>query len=366
MIALIREMVECESPSDNPPAVKRFVDLVSGAVAGMASVRTFSGGRFGPHLLCEFVPRKARGAPILVLGHSDTVWPLGTLKQMRFGRDKDRLWGPGVLDMKAGIAFFIFAMKALLELDSPPERRVRLLLTSDEEMGSESSRPLIERVARRSALVLVLEPGTGLDGRLKTARKGVGAYTLTVHGRAAHAGVDFSAGASAVLELARQIGRIAALTDLRRGVTVNPGVICGGARSNVVASEARAEIDIRVPRLRDAAALERRFRALRPFDRRCRIEISGGLNRPPMERSRGIVRLFRQAQETARNLGVELRESSTGGGSDGNFTAALGVPTLDGLGAVGEGAHALNESVLIDRMADRTALLAGLLLSLEP
>lgn len=366
MIALIREMVECESPSDNPPAVKRFVDLVSSAVAGMASARTFSGGRFGPHLLCEFAPRKAKEPPILVLGHSDTVWPLGTLKQMPFGRNQGRLWGPGVLDMKAGIALFIFAMKALRELDSPPARRVRLLLTSDEEAGSESSRPLIERMARRSALVLVLEPGTGLDGRLKTARKGVGAYTLTVRGRASHAGVDFSAGASAVLELARQISRIAGFTDPRGGVTVNPGVISGGTRSNVVASEARAEIDIRVPRLRDAAILERRFRALRPLDGRCRIEISGGLNRPPMERSPGIVRLFRQAQETARKLGVELEESSTGGGSDGNFTAALGVPTLDGLGAVGEGAHAPNESVLIDRMADRTALLAGLLLSVEP
>jgi glutamate carboxypeptidase len=209
--------------------------------------------------------------------------------------------------------------------------------------------------------VLVLEPGTGLSGKLKTARKGVGMFHVTVHGKAAHAGVDFAAGASAIVELARQIERIAGFTDLERGVTVNPGVIAGGTRSNVIAEAARAEVDVRVPRLRDAASLVRKFHALKAFDKRCRLEIDGGLNRPPMERTAGTVRLFRLAQKLGSELGMTVEESHTGGGSDGNFTAALGVATLDGLGAAGEGAHAWNESILIGPMAHRTALLARLL-----
>jgi glutamate carboxypeptidase len=263
--------------------------------------------------------------------------------------------------MKAGIAFFIFAVRALRDLDIAVPHKVALQVNSDEEVGSESSRALTEKNAARSQAVLVLEPGTGLAGKLKTARKGVGGFTVTVRGRASHAGVDFEAGASAIVELSRQIERIAQFVDLKRGITVNPGVISGGTRSNVVAAEASAQIDIRVLRLKDAAALERKFRALRPFDKRCSIAVTGGLNRPPMERSAGIVRLFRTAQKLARELGVEIEESLTGGGSDGNFTAAMGVPTLDGLGAVGEGAHAVNESILVDRIADRTALLAKLL-----
>ena len=283
---------------------------------------------------------------------------------MPFRQAEGRLWGPGVLDMKAGIAFFIFAARSLRELDIPVASRVVLQVNSDEEVGSESSRALTEKNAAKSKAVLVLEPGTGLKGKLKTARKGVGDYTVTVRGRASHAGVDFNAGASAVLELARQIDHIASFTELERGVTVNPGVISGGTRSNVVAAEARAEIDIRVMQLKDAPRLEKRFRGLKPFDNRCTIDVTGGLNRPPMERSAGIVKLFRTAQTLASDLGVKLEESMTGGGSDGNFTAALGVPTLDGLGAVGEGAHAPNESILVDRIADRTALIAKLLVAL--
>jgi glutamate carboxypeptidase len=234
-------------------------------------------------------------------------------------------------------------------------------LNSDEEVGSESSRPLTEKNAQQSKAVLVLEPGTGLEGKLKTARKGVGDYTIKVRGRASHAGVDFSAGASAILELARQIDRVAAFTHMEHGITVNPGVISGGTRSNVVAAEAQVEVDIRVMKLKDAPALEKRFRSLKPFDRRCTIEVTGGLNRPPMERSAGIARLFKTAQKLGGELGVTVEESMTGGGSDGNFTAALGVPTLDGLGGVGEGAHAANESILVGRSADRTALIAKLL-----
>jgi glutamate carboxypeptidase len=359
IVALIREMVECESPSDDPAAVNRFVDLLGDVSPSCARLKTVPGGRFGRHVVCEFdLFGKKKQGQILALGHSDTVWPLGTLACMPFQQRDGRLWGPGVLDMKAGIAFFIYAMRILRDLEIPVVHKVVMQINSDEEVGSQSSRALTEKNAKRSQAVLVLEPASGLDGKLKTARKGIGDYTVTVRGKATHSGLDFSGGASAILELARQIEKIAAFTDLRRGITVNPGLVSGGTRVNVVAAEARAAVDMRIRRLRDAAALDRKFHALRPVDKRCTIEISGGLNRPPLERSPGVVRLFRQAQALAREMGVELGESMVGGGSDGNFTAALGIPTLDGLGAVGEGAHALNESILVDRIADRTALLA--------
>lgn len=362
MVSLCRELVECESPSDDPGAVARFVELVCDKVAGIANVRRFLGGRFGPHLQCEFdLPGGNKEGQILALGHSDTVWPVGTLQQMPFREAEGRLWGPGVLDMKAGIVLLLCAVRALRELDLPVTRRLVMQLNSDEEVGSDSSRPLTEEEARRSAAVLVIEPATGLEGKLKTARKGVGDYTIVVHGKAAHSGLDFTAGASAVVELAKQIQKIARFTRMERGMTVNPGVISGGTRPNVVAAEARAEIDMRVMRMKDAAVLDRKFHRLRPVDPRCRIEVSGGLNRPPMERSEGVVELFRRAQAVAAGMGIELEESLSGGGSDGNFTAALGVPTLDGLGAVGEGAHAPHESILVERMAERAALLAGLL-----
>jgi glutamate carboxypeptidase len=362
IVALIREFVECESPSDHPASVNRFTDLLAERIKDMAHVRTYAGGNaYGKHIRCEFaLPGAKKQGQILALGHSDTVWPLGTLGTMPLRQSKGRLWGPGVFDMKGGLAFFIFAMRALWELEVPVLRNVILQVNSDEEIGSPSSRPLTEDAARESAAVLVLEPGTGLDGKLKTARKGVGDYAITVRGRAAHAGVDFSNGASAILEMSRQIEKIAGFTRLDRGITVSPGVIQGGTRSNVIPAECRAEIDVRIPRASGRAYLERRFASLEPFDKRCTIEVSGGLNRPPMERSAGTRALFRKAKALAAELSVSLEESSTGGGSDGNFTAALGVPTLDGLGAVGEGAHAANESILIDRIADRTALLAKL------
>lgn len=365
IISLIRQMVECESPSDSAEAVNRFVELVADSASGLARTKTVAGGGFGKHLVCEMqLPGRRKNGSILALGHSDTVWPIGTLRGMPFREASGRLWGPGVLDMKSGIAFFLFAARALRELEIPVGSRVLLQLNSDEEVGSASSRPLTEKNAAASQAVLVLEPGTGMEGKLKTARKGVGSYTVTARGRASHAGVDFQAGASAVLELARQINHIASFTQLERGVTVNPGVMAGGTWSNVVAAEAHAEIDIRVLKRKDAPALDKKFRSLKPFDRRCSIEVAGGLNRPPMERSEGIVKLFRLAQRLAKELGVSVEESLTGGGSDGNFTAALGIPTLDGLGGVGEGAHAVNESILVDRIADRTALLAKLIAAL--
>jgi glutamate carboxypeptidase len=365
MVALLKALVETETPSGEAAAISRFAGVLGDALSGLGRVKKIDGGAWGPHLLCDFkLPGRPQQGRLLALGHSDTVHPFGSLAAMPFRQAEGRLWGPGVFDMKAGLVFLVFAARALRELGIPVRRKLALLVNSDEEVGSPSSRPVTEAQARQSAAVLVLEPATGLEGKLKTARKGVGDYVITVRGRAAHAGLDFERGASAVLELARQIERVAGFTDLARGITVNAGVIAGGTRTNVVPAEARAEIDVRVVRLRDAAALDRKFRGLRPFDKRCTVEVTGGLNRPPMERSAAGARLFRLAQLAAGELGIEIEESLSGGGSDGNFTAALGVATLDGLGAVGEGAHTPGECILTDRMAERTALLAKLIAGL--
>jgi glutamate carboxypeptidase len=357
LVQLIREFVECESPSDSAISLRRFMDLLGDSISDIARCRLTPEHA----LVCKFqLPGRKKDGQVLALGHADTVWPLGTLKTMPFRRAQGRLWGPGVLDMKAGLAAFIFAMRGLQEREVPVDHEVVLLVNPDEETGSKSSRAGTEALARKSKAVLVLEPGTGLDGKVKTARKGIGAWHLKVQGIAAHAGVDFEKGASAVLELARQLEHISAFTDLERGVTVNPGVVSGGTRSNVIAAEASAEIDIRVPTLAAAKSLDHKFRALKPFDKRCTLTLTGGLNRPPMERSKGIAALFNLARGLAAELGIDLEESSTGGGSDGNFTAALGIPTLDGLGAVGEGSHAAHESILLDRLPGRVALLASL------
>ena len=358
-VNLIRRLVECESPSGDAAALARLADLIAEETAGLASTRRWPGG----HIRCDFdLPGRRRSGRLLALGHIDTVWPVGTLDTMPFEERDGRLWGPGVLDMKSGIAFFLTAMRVLRDLNLPASRRVSLLLVADEEVGSQTSRAITEREAKRSDAVLVLEPGTGLEGKLKTARKGVGDYVITVHGRAAHSGIDFAAGASAVVEVARQIERVAALSDPARGVTLNPGIVEGGTRVNVVAAKARVHVDLRVWRMADARRVDRVLRRLKPVDPRCRIEVTGGLNRPAMERTKGVVRLFRLARGLAKGLGVDLEESSTGGASDGNFTAGLGIPTLDGLGGVGEGAHAPHESILVDRITDRTALLAKLAL----
>ena len=360
-IELIQEMVRIESPSDDPAALGRFASWFRGMAEERfgARVKTARGG----HLLCEFpLPGRRRyGGRILILGHYDTVWPMGTLTRMPCVERDGRLWGPGVLDMKGGVALALMAVKALRELETKVPARVLLQLNADEETGSHSSRALTEKNALASRAVLVIEPGTGLSGKLKTARKGVGDYHIRVKGRASHAGVDFESGASAVLELSRQLLKVAEFTDIAKGITVNPGVVAGGTRSNVVAAEATAHVDIRIAKLRDAKPLDEKFRALKPFDKRCSIQVEGGLNRPPMERTKGVAGWFREAERRGREMEVEVEESATGGGSDGNFTAALGVPTLDGLGAVGEGAHAANENMLVDRIADRVALLAGLL-----
>jgi glutamate carboxypeptidase len=296
----------------------------------------------------------------MILGHLDTVWPIGTLATMPLVKTKEKLAGPGVLDMKAGVAMAFAALELLAEADLLT-REVVLLLTSEEEIGSPASRPLIEELAQSCAAVYVLEAAQGLA--CKTARKGTGDFRIDVYGVAAHSGVDFDKGASAVTELARMIETISGWTDRKRGLTVSVGVIGGGSKTNVVPAHAFAQVDVRIARKADGPRIERRFLSLKLKDRRCTMVLSGGINRPPMERKAGVVRLYKRARTLAAGLGFALDEASTGGASDGNFTAALGVPTLDGLGAVGAGAHAAHEHLLLEHLAPRTALLAALLSS---
>lgn len=361
MVGLIRHLVERESPSGNKATVDKLGQYLAQEFKRAGGRVTFHPQKkFGDHLQVEF--RAGSDArPLLLLGHFDTVWDVGTLRSMPFLVNQGRLWGPGVYDMKTGIAQMLFAIRALQESNGGLPRPVTVLLVTDEEVGSDTSRRITESVAKKSAAVLVCEPSQGKQGALKTWRKGVGDYAVRVTGRGAHSGVDFEAGESAILEMAHQVLRIAGFTDLARGLTVNPGVIRGGTRTNVVAAEAVCEVDVRIKQLADAKLIEERFRSLRPVNRACRIEVTGGINRPPMERSEGVVRLWELAQQAAEALRMPITEAGTGGGSDGNFTAALGVPTLDGLGPVGEGAHATHESVELNHIAPRTALLALLI-----
>jgi glutamate carboxypeptidase len=360
----IRHLVEIESPSDDKAAVDRCVDAVAEMTTGIGGrVRRHRQRGFGDVLELRFgFSAKGAGerAPLMLLGHLDTVWPLGTLTDMPFRIAKGRAWGPGVLDMKAGVAMGLTALSALRETETL-DRPVIFLLNGDEEVGSTVSRAITEKLARECAAVFVLEPAQGPGGAYKTARKGVGGYTVRVRGVAAHAGVDFERGHSAIHELAWQLEKVRGFTELDRRLTVNAGVIRGGTRTNVIAAEAEAEVDVRIARAKDAARIDRKFRSLRVRDRGCVLHVEGGMNRPPMERSRATVGLFRRAATFAAQIGFELTEASTGGGSDGNFTAALGVATLDGMGAVGEGAHASHESVVLKDLVPRTTLLAEMI-----
>jgi glutamate carboxypeptidase len=361
MLRELRELVELESPSTDKSATDKLgvrLRAMFEALGGRVTVHPQA--RYGDHLQVEFAG--GPGRPAMLLGHFDTVYELGTLASMPFQLEKGRAYGPGVYDMKAGIVMMMHAIRALREAnDGALPRPVRIWLVTDEEVGSESSRETTERLARQSDAVFVLEPSQGSKGALKTARKGVGSYTVTVRGVASHSGVDFEKGQSAIVELAHQIMQIAGFTELKRGITVNPGVVRGGTRTNVIAAEATVEVDVRVSRMQDAARLEKRFRKLRTKNKKCKLEISGGVNRPPMERTKAVAGLYFQASDIAKQLGFKVEEKSTGGGSDGNFTAAAGVPTLDGLGAVGEGAHASHESISVGELPRRAALLAGLL-----
>lgn len=354
----LRELVEVESPSEDKAAVDRAGELVVRWAEELgATVKRYRQREFGDVLEIRF-GRAARGKKrSLILGHLDTVWPMGTLKTMPWREAEGKLFGPGVLDMKVGVVMALEAIAALQALGEQPA--VTLLLVSEEEIGSPVSRAITEKIAAECAAVFVLEPAQGLA--YKTARKGVGHYELRVEGVGAHAGVDFERGHSAVREMARLVEQVSGFTDLSKGRTVNVGVIAGGTRSNVIAAECRAEVDVRIAKASDAKAVERLFRQLRTTDKACRLTVSGGINRPPMERKSGTVALFRKAQRLAKELGFVLQEAATGGGSDGNFTAALGVPTLDGMGAVGLGAHAAHEHVEVKYLVERTAMLAGML-----
>ncbi len=369
MLEDLAALVSIESPSEDKAAVDQASRLVAGWFEDVGGkIRWHRQKKFGDLLEARFsaMARRskthagARTKPILLLGHLDTVWPMGTLAKMPFRVAKGKAFGPGVYDMKAGAVMALHALAMLRERQAQTTPVV-VLLVSDEEIGSPVSRALTEKLARECSGVFVLEPSQGPQGAYKTARKGVGDYSIHVRGVAAHSGVDFEKGHSAVLELARLIERISRFTDLKSGLTVNPGTICGGTRTNVIAAEAQAEVDVRIARMRDALRVEKLFRGLRATDQACTLTITGGMNRPPMERSRGTVALFQQAKGLANAMGFALEEASTGGGSDGNFTAALGIPTLDGMGAVGEGAHATHESIMLSELAKRTALLAAMI-----
>jgi glutamate carboxypeptidase len=358
MVDAVREMVVRESPTNNKPACDALCSHLAanfGSLGGKIKIHRQRNA--GNHLQVDFQgPRQRR--PILFLGHFDTVYELGTLKTMPWREEKGRLSGPGVFDMKSGIAQMMFAIRALHVTGGLP-RPVKVLLVSDEEGGSVTSRAVTERLAKQCAAVLVCEP-SGPGGALKTARKGVGSFTVKVTGRAAHSGLDFEKGHSAIVELAHQIQAITGLTDLKRGITLNVGIIRGGTRTNVVAAEATAEVDLRIAQRKDGATMERKVFGLRPYDPECQLEIQGGINRPPLERTQKVAALFNLASSISQDIGFSLKEIAVGGGSDGNFTAGLGIPTLDGLGGVGDGAHASHEHVIAAELPRRAALLAGL------
>ena len=363
MVDLLSRLARLESPSLVPAAQGPVFDLLAAELAELGfRVRLLPGRTTGGQLLAVPLARR-RGAPLqLLLGHVDTVWEEGTLARMPVAQTDGRLAGPGVFDMKGGLVQAVFALRALRDLGLEAPAVPALFVNSDEELGSEESERSIVRLARRMQRVFVLEPALGEEGKLKTARKGVCRFGVKVFGRAAHAGLAPQDGASAIVEMAHVILKLQALSDPARGITVNVGVVAGGVRGNVVAPEARAEVDVRVLTRADAAAVERAILGLQPVTPGTRIAVELWTDRGPLERTPRNQALFRQAVEAARELGLELGEATAGGGSDGN-TTSLYAPTLDGLGAVGDGAHAVHEFVFVDRLPERAALLALLLLA---
>src|SRR6267142_2293181 len=365
MLATLRRFVTAESPS----LEKAAADHCCGVIAeewnkcGVRMERIAQKHR-GDLLRITHAPDKAHSSgQLLVLGHYDTVYSTGTLARMPFRVTGGKAYGPGTFDMKAGIVQALFALQTLRQSKISLRKRLVFLWTSDEEIGSEASRKFFEAEARRSDAVFVLEPSFGPRGLLKTARKGVGEAELIVHGRASHAGLAPQEGINAIHELAQQLARIEGWNDHRRGVTINAGIIEGGTRTNVIPERARAVLDLRALRGSDMSSVERRLNAIRPFHRGARVEITGGFDRPPLERKMSVT-LFARAKSLSNQMNLTPGECTAGGGSDGNFTAALGIPTLDGLGAVGDGAHSTREHILIDTMPQRAALLAALLASL--
>ena len=358
-IAFLEKMVSLESPSFDKPLVDDFVRIVGARFAGMgAEVEFVSAEKFGDNLIARFPGRSSER--VLLLGHTDTVWPAGEIARRPFKIAGGRAFGPGVFDMKAGILLISMAIAALQKANGGLPKTVTVLLVSDEEVGSTSSRAVTETEASPCRAVFVLEPSLP-GGALKTARKGIGRFTLKVIGRAAHAGIDPENGINAIEEISHQILKLQKMTDAARGTIVTVGVVQGGIRSNVVPAEAAAEIDIRISSMEEAERMTKTIKALSAELSGARLEVRGSITRPPMERTAETERLFRVAQKVASSLGIALTEGSTGGASDGNFTSALGIPTLDGLGAIGGGAHAIDEWVDIQSLPQRAALLAGLI-----
>lgn len=357
-LQLLKHVVALESPSTDKAAVdtcSAFVETVF-LNLGMATRRVPCAGAGDP-IVVDWPGQ--RPGQILGLLHLDTVWPLGTLERMPIREENDWLYGPGSYDMKASVAITWLAARTLLDLGLRPERSVRLLFTGDEEIGSAASLDLIRSGALQSDLVLVMEPALP-NGELKTGRKGVGEFKVVAHGRSSHAGGNHERGVNAIEELSRHVLALQTLTDYRRGTTVNVGVIYGGTRSNVVPDRAEMEVDFRVESLAEAERIAEAFQALQAVHPEARLEVVGGLNRPPMERNATMIATFQKVKRIAAGIGLDLKEGSTGGGSDGNFTAALGTPTLDGLGPLGDGAHALHEHIVVDSVAQRAALLAAI------
>ena len=365
MLRLLGKFVRAESPSLDKKSVDDFGHMVASEWrARGARVTVLRQKHRGDHLLITFPRANARSlGRILLVGHMDTVYDKGSLAKMPFRIAQGRAWGPATFDMKGGLVLALFAIDALKRAGIRPRKEIACLWTTDEEIGSESSRKFIEREASRSGAVLVLEPAGEPRGALKTSRKGVGEIELCVTGRAAHSGLKPEEGINAVHELALQIARIAKFNQRKRGIGVHVNIASGGTRTNVIAAEAHALVDVRVARSADIRPLEHKFRALKPILPGARLEVSGGVDRPPMERKMSAA-LFHHAQHLAADLGIALEETASGGGSDGNLTAAIGVPTLDGLGAIGSGAHSLRENIIIRELAPRAALLASLLATL--
>ncbi len=362
MAQFLSELVEAESPSTHPEAQGHVMDLIAWSLEEVDyRVRLLPGRRTGGHLFARPQGHVQKRRLQLLVGHCDTVWPLGTVNRMPVELEGDILRGPGAFDMKGGLTQMIYALRALHELDLEPQVTPVVLVNSDEEVGSFESERWIRLLARRSDRAMVLEPALGQEGRIKTARKGIGQFRITIKGVSAHTGLDPGKGASAIQELSHVVLALHGLTDLDRGITVNVGQIEGGFRPNVVAPESSAVVDVRVPTMAMGREVEAAIRAIQPITPGTSIEVDGSVDRPPLERTPRNRRFWAAAQEVADALGIAVEEGAAGGGSDGN-TTSLFTPTLDGLGSVGDGAHAVHEHVRVDRMAERAALLAGLLL----
>ena len=364
MLRTLETFVCAESPSTEKTAADVCAQIIAAEWSKRGvQVESIEQKHRGAHLRITCVPGNTKPhSQLLVLGHYDTVYASGTLAKMPFRTAAGRVYGPGVFDMKAGIVQALFALDAIQQMGAEPPKKIVFLWTSDEEIGSESSRKLLETEALRSDAVFVLEPSLGPKGLLKTARKGVGEAEIVVHGRASHAGLAPEKGVNAIHELALQIAQAEKWNDLRRGVSVNVGLVSGGTRPNVIPDHAKAVLDLRSLRIADMRRIEKQLRGLRPILRGAKLTVRGGFNRAPLEHKISA-ELFHRASTLAKSMGLTIGEATAGGGSDGNLTGALGIPTLDGLGAVGDGAHSAGEYVLARTMPERAALLAALLLN---